>query len=532
MVLKQIREKKSANLEAWITTNLPDNCSSPFADFHKRFLRWVDKIEPGKSQEPIVEAWGRGLGKTSLLEAAIGYVAEKGVRKFCLYVSSTSDLAMGHLKEIAENLTQLDLEQDLDQNGKRVTWNRKELRIKGFSVRAAGLNEALRGIKRRGQRPDWIIFDDIDDEYDTVESRDKKIDAMTKKVMPTRSTDCVFSFLQNVIYAGSIMDMVIKGTAPFLSNRPYVEPVPAVYDAVPGIWTDDQGKNHDILVSGRAAWEGMPFDVCQEMVMSEGWPSFRKERLHITDDQVEYFFDTRWWNEENEYHKIIDRSEMPPLTSVCMGWDLAATEGGGDFTAGVIMGLGADGVYYVDHVLKGQWSAEKVESKLLQYSEIVANKFPHYVIRIPQDPAQAGVYQVNQLGRKLAKYQVRFEVQSGSKAQRARGYAGQVNIGNVRLVRGPWNEAFIEEHKQFRDEKGYKGHDDQIDGSASAWNQLSLELNADQLNRWASQEEEEEIEFATTETDPGPPPPWLQIQWARMERETEDQGPVAMPVNW
>ena len=40
-------------------------------------------------------------------------------------------------------------------------------------------------------------------------------------------------------------------------------------------------------------------------------------------------------------------------------WDQAATEGGGCYTAGVLMCKGEDGLFYIVDVVRGQWSPNK-----------------------------------------------------------------------------------------------------------------------------------------------------------------------------
>src|SRR5262249_36334774 len=70
-------------------------------------------------------------------------------------------------------------------------------------------------------------------------------------------------------------------------------------------------------------------------------------------------------------------------------------------------------------------------------------------IRLAQDPGQAGVDQIQRLTRMLAGYSVKAERVTGSKETRADGFASQGNAGNVRLVKGDWTGAFIEELRQF-----------------------------------------------------------------------------------
>jgi predicted phage terminase large subunit-like protein len=61
---------------------------------------------------------------------------------------------------------------------------------------------------------------------------------------------------------------------------------------------------------------------------------------------------------------------------------------------------------------------------------------------------------------------------TGDKVTRAKPFRAQVEAGNVKLVRGAWNEAFIQELCMFPTGK----HDDQVDASSCAFNALLLEM--------------------------------------------------------
>ena len=51
---------------------------------------------------------------------------------------------------------------------------------------------------------------------------------------------------------------------------------------------------------------------------------------------------------------------------------------------------------------------------------------------------------------------------------RAEPIASQVNVGNVVMVRGAWNDAFLDEMRMFPN----GAHDDRIDGLSRAYSQL------------------------------------------------------------
>jgi predicted phage terminase large subunit-like protein len=148
------------------------------------------------------------------------------------------------------------------------------------------------------------------------------------------------------------------------------------------------------------------------------------------------------------------------------GWDLAASEGEGDWTVGVLMGRLSDGRFIVQDVKRGRWSADQVRFEIRK----CANEDPQgTAIELPQDPGQAGKDQASQLTRMLAGSDVRARIQSGSKEVRATGFAAQQQARNVLVWEAPWNGSFVAELAAFP--RGT--HDDQVDAGATAFNALA-----------------------------------------------------------
>ncbi len=70
-------------------------------------------------------------------------------------------------------------------------------------------------------------------------------------------------------------------------------------------------------------------------------------------------------------------------------------------------------------------------------------------VRLPQDPGQAGKSQASSFVKLLAGYSVIAKPISGDKLTRAQPFAAQVNVGNVRMLKGEWNKDFIDELRHF-----------------------------------------------------------------------------------
>jgi len=164
---------------------------------------------------------------------------------------------------------------------------------------------------------------------------------------------------------------------------------------------------------------------------------------------------------------MVSFTDADPGGGACVrGWDLAASEGRGDYTAGVRMRRVGGRVYVLD-VRRFRGSARMVE---LSLRAAASQDGGSTIISVPQDPGQAGKSQKNYLAAALAGFDVRFSAESGSKRDRARPLSAQWEAGNVVLVRGAWNDEFLGEMELFTGISD--DHDDQADAASRAFAQL------------------------------------------------------------
>jgi len=151
---------------------------------------------------------------------------------------------------------------------------------------------------------------------------------------------------------------------------------------------------------------------------------------------------------------------------VFRGWDLAASKDGrAAWTVGVKMRRQTNGMVYVEDVVRFRGGPDEVEATIRQTAETDG---PSVRISLPQDPGQAGLSQKAALAKKLEGYDFKFSPESGSKEDRARPLAAQVNSGMVSLVRAPWNDVFLSEFASFPMSK-FK---DQVDAASRAYSEL------------------------------------------------------------
>ncbi|WP_164867941.1 phage terminase large subunit [Rhodovarius crocodyli] len=150
-------------------------------------------------------------------------------------------------------------------------------------------------------------------------------------------------------------------------------------------------------------------------------------------------------------------------------WDLAATvpKSGTDpdYTASVKMGRDQFGRVYILHANRLRETPFNVDLAIQAMASQDGNSCR---LILPQDPGAAGVARMQQQQAFLAPIATEFERETGDKAERARGLASAAQAGNVILVRGEWNDAFLEELCTFP----AAAHDDWLDAAAGAYSAL------------------------------------------------------------
>ncbi|MGB1561563.1 MAG: phage terminase large subunit [Sinimarinibacterium flocculans] len=169
---------------------------------------------------------------------------------------------------------------------------------------------------------------------------------------------------------------------------------------------------------------------------------------------------------KRSWFEVVDAA--PATTRKVRRWDLASTEqsagGDPDWTVGLLLSECA-GTYYIEDVQRDRLSPAGVDRML----KSTASQDGRTVkIRLPQDPGAAGKAVASHHVKWLVGYDVRATPETGSKEVRATPVSAQAEAGNIKLVRGAWNEAFLEEVSMFPNAP----HDDQVDALSGAFAEL------------------------------------------------------------
>lgn len=157
----------------------------------------------------------------------------------------------------------------------------------------------------------------------------------------------------------------------------------------------------------------------------------------------------------------------PACVRKVRAWDLGA---GGDPTEGVLMGDRGPGVvprYVVLDVVSHVGPPHEVHALVAKTAEADGRDV---VVRLPQDPGQAGKDQAQTFVRELAGFRVVAKPVVGDKVTRAGPLSSQVGGRNVGLIRAPWTPAFVAQLHAFPD----IARDDKVDAAGDAFRELAL----------------------------------------------------------
>lgn len=187
----------------------------------------------------------------------------------------------------------------------------------------------------------------------------------------------------------------------------------------------------------------------------------------------------RWWNAmyqqtpleaegavaNREWFNVVDRLPSGEAEFV-RSWDLAATVSGkADWLVGTKMAK-IGGRFYVVDVARSRTAPADV---LPRITTIASQDGKGVYITVEQEGGGSGKIVSAHIASQLAGYRVEFVRPTGDKVFRAIPFLDQAKAGNVFILRGDWNDAYLSELDTFPNGE----HDDQVDTSAYAFGELA-----------------------------------------------------------
>ncbi len=354
--LDERRAALEADPEAWIAALFPRLAWAGFAPHHHAHWAWVQRLVRGVRPVARINVWARGGAKSSSAEASAVYAGATGKRRYVWYVSGTQPQADRHVGAIAKMLEGEVFarhypgmaERAVNKYGHSRGWSGSRLTTaSGFTVDAIGLDVAVRGMRQDEQRPDMLIFDDIDGCLDSQHVVRRKIVTLTTSIIPAGSGDLAILGIQNLIHGDSIFTMLVDGRADFLADREVSGPIPAVLGLEWEMRRGDDGIPRPVIVAGEPTWQGQDLVACQGLMLDIGPTAFLAEAQHEIEERVGGLFG----------HLDYDRcnaDEVPATVRTGVWLDPAVTATDGSDSQGIIAdSLGVDSRIYRRYAWEG-----------------------------------------------------------------------------------------------------------------------------------------------------------------------------------
>lgn len=336
----------------WLGWHYPHWFSAAHAPHHVTMWEWVTRVEAGKRSTPLVMILPRGHGKSTAAEVATVYLGARDRRKYALYICGTQEQADDHVSNIARLLESDRLgemypgmgDRALTKYGHSRGWRRNRVATAtGYIVDAVGLDTASRGVKFEAERPDLMVVDDIDREFDTLGAVGKKIRALTRELLPAGADDLTVLAIQNLVHPHSVFAHLASGEAEFLSDAQVIGPIPAIENLE---W--QQTSQGVAIMGGTPTWEGMGIEKCQQEIDTIGISAFLAECQHEQPEIEGGVF-------SHLSYQRVDPEMVPPLVEITTWIDPAVSATDKSDSMGIqIDGRGNDGKIY------RLWSWEQV----------------------------------------------------------------------------------------------------------------------------------------------------------------------------
>lgn len=342
------REVQAAPQEwkEWLNTLFPEYFSAGFAPHHDDYWEWNWSIKHGVRPRPFVGIWSRGGAKSTSAEVGAVRLGVTGQRHYALYVRETQEQADKSVDNLAALFESRSIRKYYPEHAKRMVglygrskgWRRNRLRTAGgFTVDAIGLDTAARGAKVEEDRPDLIIFDDIDGKHDSIKTTLKKLAIIKTTILPAGSPDCAILGIQNLIIPHGVFARLSDGRADFLVDRYVSGPHPAIRNLeVDKVFWPEWGKLRAVIKEGEATWEGQDIEACQKEMDTIGLSAFLEENQH----EVHEVEGALWNKAILQEHRVGD---TPSMKRVVVGVD---PSGGGDEVGIIVEGVGYDDHLY------------------------------------------------------------------------------------------------------------------------------------------------------------------------------------------
>lgn len=204
---QEVQDSAKASLDFLAALCMPIVFRYLFPATFKSIWHWLlESVHKQRDFSQLAIGLPRGFGKTMLIKIFIIYTILFTKKQFILVICGTAGKAVNILTDVMSMLSEKNIIQVFGDWKLGTETDRQDLRRFGFRGRnvilmAAGAGSDIRGITLENQRPDVIIFDDIQTRADAdSETISKNLETwMVGTAMKSKSPHgCLFIFIANM----------------------------------------------------------------------------------------------------------------------------------------------------------------------------------------------------------------------------------------------------------------------------------------------------------------------------------------------
>jgi hypothetical protein len=326
----QAVELESRGFEVWLKTLGARTFTGSFSYFHREKWAWYWRITMKRLRgEPLADdelaflaIWFRGGGKSSHVEWAC--IAEGAVlgEGYVLYACETEGQALDHVAAIRDRLESSEIayyypglaSPEVGLHGNQIGWSKDYLATaSGWGIIPVGLEQGIRGGRKKDLRFTMIVLDDVDSEKDSPAQVEKKIKVISRSILPAGQADTITLFAQNLIDEDSVLNQIYTRRTDVLSERIVSGPVKAFED----LELEVDETNHVWRIKSCApTWPDIDMAAARRFLAKSGRSAFLAEYQHdFTDDRTEKVLPN--WDDdvhvitEEEFEAIYGAKEPP-----------------------------------------------------------------------------------------------------------------------------------------------------------------------------------------------------------------------------
>ena len=348
-------ELESRSVFEWLAEIFPTQFKSEFSDEQKQFweLRWsvLQRMSRGEAipdhEMTTLLIWARGIGKSTTVEVGAVMAAALLDSTYVLYCADAQDQALEHLGNIRQlilsdetNLLKYYPQMAVTDSDDRLTGlpaaDRKDfLTLKNGAIfRAKGLTSKMRGLRVGQQRPNVLIFDDIDNIGESLQVSQSKARLIGASILPVLAPGAsIVDFAQNLISNSSVLNQVYTGASDMMSSRTVIGVANAFRSLDIDSSIDDVGRmQHTILPTSIPGWSGLNIPRAQAFLSRSGLQAFMAEYMNEVDQYssgrvIAEYSEARQVISWSDFERVYGTREIPAIWKKKACVDVGYTDG-------------------------------------------------------------------------------------------------------------------------------------------------------------------------------------------------------------